>query len=377
MKVAVFGGSGFLGYDFVRLALREGGVTPVVYSSSAKSLSNVARHEVDVRLYPSADPVSVVLDEDVDLLVNFSHPFERREGISGHAQVQRFAEFVAAARRRNPDLRLVHTSSMSVYEPFAKGHEFDEGAPLRPPRHDRYAREKVAAEQALLSLPDAPTWQLHVRPTVVYGPFCGVWTDRIFEAFMAGDVDYRDLSGRIQPLYGEDLSRLLLGVVRQFRPGIYNVPGPESMSWQDFFSTFADIVGHGRLRFRADAGGAPSWLGFYSSNLRELMHAVRREPAFNRIALSIARHLPERSVLAIRDLLLGRGERAPRAAATRGSEEYLRGFFAEDRLVSAARLARDFPDFQPRALAACADELGRYFRYRFSDDSFVEEPAHG
>ena len=94
MKVAVFGGSGFLGYDFVRLALRDGGCTPVVYSSSAKSLSNVARHEVDIRLYPSADPASVVLDTDVDLLLNFSHPFERRDGISGQVQVERFADFV-------------------------------------------------------------------------------------------------------------------------------------------------------------------------------------------------------------------------------------------------------------------------------------------
>ncbi|MCC6706278.1 MAG: NAD-dependent epimerase/dehydratase family protein [Gammaproteobacteria bacterium] len=377
MKVAVFGGSGFLGYDFVRLALKEGGVTPVVYSSSAKSLSNVARHEVDIRLYPSAEPASVTLDEDVDLLINFSHPFERRDGISGYTQVQRFADFVGAARRHNPRLRLIHTSSMSVYEPFAPGHEFDERASLRAPRHDRYAREKICAEQALLALPDAASWQLHLRPTVVYGPFCGVWTDRIFEAFMAGDVDYRDLSGRIQPLYGEDLSRLLLGAVRNFRPGIYNVPGPETLRWQEFMGAFAALVGHGRLRHRAEGGGAQTWIGFYTSNLRELLHAVRREPAFNRIALRIARHLPERSVLAIRDLLLGRGERAPRNVEARGSDEYMRAFFAEDRLVSAAQVMRDFPDFKPRALSACADDLGRYYRYRYSDDQFVEEPAHG
>jgi len=372
MKVAVFGGSGFLGYDFVRLALLEGSCEPVVYSSSAKSLSNVARHEVDIRLYPSSDPASVLLDADIDVLVNFSHPFERRDGISGYAQVERFADFVGRARARNPRLRLIHTSSMSVYEPFAPGREFEEHTPLRAPRNDRYAREKVRAEQALLALPDAARWQLHLRPTVVYGPFCGVWTDRIFEAFMAGDVDYHDLSGRIQPLYGEDLSRLILDQVAHFRPGTYNVPGPETMSWQSFLASFETIVAKGRLTQR-DAGDASgqSLLGFYASNLRELMHAVRREPSFDRMALSVARHLPERSVLAVRRLLLGSGERASADVVRRGTGEYLRPFFGQDRLVSGAHLVADLPTFRPRTVQACSEELRRYFRYRFSDDSFV------
>lgn len=373
MKVAVFGGSGFLGYDFVRLALHEGGCEPVVYSGSAKSLSNVARHEVDIRLYPPADPASVQLDPDVDTLINFSHPFERRDGINGYAQIERFAAFVARARQRNPRLRLIHTSSMSVFEPFAHGREFVESDGLRPPRGDRYAREKLRAEQALLALPEAASWQLHLRPTVVYGPFCGVWTDRIFQAFLAGDVDYRDLNGRIQPLHGEDLSRFILQRVREFRPGIYNVAGPEMMSWQTFFASFQAIVDKGVLRYRNDGGvsAKQSLLGFYGSNLRELVHAVRKEPAFNRIALSIARHLPERSVLLIRALLLGSDERALASTARGASDEYMRAFFSEDRLVSTARLARDFPAFAPRPVLACRDELGRYFRFRFCDDSFV------
>lgn len=372
MKVAVFGGSGFLGYDFVRLALGDGVCTPVVYSSSAKSLSNLARHEVDIRLYPSADPVSVVLDDDVALVINFSHPFEPRDGISGYAQVERFAAFVGRARQRNPRLRLIHTSSMSVYEPFAPGREFEEHAPLRAPRHDRYAREKICAEQALRALPDSQSWQLHLRPTVVYGPFCGVWTDRIFEAFMAGDVDYHALSGRIQPLLGADLSRFLLARVTDFRAGTYNMPGPETLTWLEFFSVFQDIAARGKLQQRAGhAGNYESPWRFYASNLRELLHAVRKEPSFDRIALSIARHLPDSSVQRIRQLLLGRGAGPSVAADSRANSEYLRPFFAEDRLVSPSLLARDFPDFKPQSVSASRAQLARYFRYRFSDDSFV------
>ncbi len=370
MKVAVFGGSGFLGYDFVRAALAADGIAPVVYSSSAKSLSNVARHELDIRLYPSHEPERVSLEIDIDLLLNFSHPFEQRGGISGQAQVEGFARFVGRAHERNPRLRLIHISSMSVFEPFAPGHFFGEDEPQKPPRADRYAREKVRAEQALRALPEAASWQLHLRPTVVYGPYCGVWTDRLFEAFGAGDVAHASLDGRIQPLAGADLSRFLLARLHDFRPGVYNMPGPEVLRWADFFEVFRAIVGRGRLVRQPDAP-PPSLLGFYASNLRELMHIVRREPAFDRIAVSIARHLPTEGVEFMKRLLLGRAERAPRAATGALNRDYLRPFFGEDRLVSGAQLAADFPDFAPRPLADCTADLARYHRYRYTDASFV------
>src|SRR3546814_15220128 len=90
---------------------------------------------------------------------------------------------LAAAKQANPGLRLIHLSTMSVFEPFAGKHFFTESAPLHPPKTDRYACEKVLAESALKKLPNAEKWQVHLRPTIVYGPYCGVWTDRILEAF--------------------------------------------------------------------------------------------------------------------------------------------------------------------------------------------------
>ena len=214
-----------------------------------------------------------------------------------------------------------------------------------------------------------------MRPTVVYGPFCGVWTDRIFEAFLAGDVGYRDLAGRIQPLNGADLSRFILHRLRDFRAGFYNIAGPHSMSWLDFFEAFREIANHGALRRLDDRGlvaeGKEGLLSFYSSNLRELMHAVRGEPAFDRMAVSIARHLPERAVQSIRGLLLGRGEAAAPKVDARYPAEYLRRFFGEDRLVSSARATADFPDFVARPLAAFGDQLRAYFRFRFHDDDFI------
>lgn len=379
MKIAVFGGSGFLGYDFIRLALKRGGIEAVVYSSSAKSLSNVARHEVDIRLYSSTDPQAVVLDRDVEWLINFAHPFERRGNLTAMEQVARFVQFVGNAKRSCPGLRLIHLSSMSVYEPFARGRKFAESDVLNPPRHDRYAKEKVFAESALRALPGAVDWQLHLRPTVVYGPFCGVWTDRILEAFTQGDIGFHDLSGRIQPIHGEDVSRFIYERLFAFRAGVYNLPGPEEMSWQAFLETFRDIVGVGRLVAlpgtvaERDGAGESTW-DFYVNNVRELMHAVRREPPFDRMARRIASHLPDSAVQWIRKALLGRDAAAAPASAMAGqspvNQNYARRFFGEDRLVDGARPMADFPAFSTRRVRDVREELSAYYRFRFTDARF-------
>lgn len=375
MKVAVFGGSGFLGYDFVRFALRQGGVEPVVYTSNAGSLSNVCRHDVDVRLYPASDPQAVVLDEDTDVVVNFAHPFERRGGISGTHQIERFVRFIDNAKRLNPTLCLIYLSSMSVFEPFGSNRRFAEADPLRPPRENRYAQEKVLAETALRNLPDADRWQLHLRPTVVYGPFCRPFTDRLMNAFKQGDVGYRDLSGRVQPIYGEDISRFIYDRLRHFTTGVYNLAGPEEMSWQTFVNTFREIVGVGSLVHipdgSADGEGRTNAL---KDDIRRLWHVVRQEPAFNRLAARITRRLP-RAFFDRESRLLAEQPKAP--ARPRSPVRPLntallgRSFFAEDRLVCDKKCRRDYPTLKLTRVSDVRPVLDDYNRFRFSDCRFV------
>ncbi|MGE0484118.1 MAG: NAD-dependent epimerase/dehydratase family protein [Gammaproteobacteria bacterium] len=378
MRIAVFGGSGFLGYDFVRRVLAADRFQPVVYAGSARGLANLARHEIDIRLYDSACPGDVVLDREVEAVINFSHPFQSRGGISGAEQVRRFAAFVGDARRRQPRLRLVHVSSMSVYEPFAPGIAFSEDSPLRPPRADRYAREKVSAEEALHALPDAPAWQLHLRPTVVYGPFGGVWTDRIFEAFHGGDVAFQDLGGRIQPIWCGDVSDFILARLAEGAAGVFNLAGPEQMSWHDFLAGFAAIAARGRLVEAAGAAEESAWR-FYRRNLRELVQGIRRDPAFDRMAVRIATHLPDGTVPLLRRLLFGGKRSTPAATHAQTppvNTTYLRPFFAEDRLVDPSR-ACAHEDFRPRSFAQARATLADYHAFRYGLTAYAAESDHG
>jgi nucleoside-diphosphate-sugar epimerase len=189
-------------------------------------------------------------------------------------------------------------------------------------------------------LADADRWQLHLRPTVVYGPFCRPWTDRIFEAFRQGNVRYADLSGRIQPVYGEDVSRFIYERLLDFRPGIYNFPGPEEMSWQTFVDTFREIVGIGNLVRVPVAPG----------------NRARTKPGFVERALRKA----ERTVRPV----------AASAAEQRraNAKLFAKPFFAEDRLLSDAKWRRDCPTFQLSRLSEVKDVLAEYYRARFPDD---------
>lgn len=113
-------------------------------------------------------------------LVNFSHPFERREGI---AAMRRCSASPSSWRRRGAAIRTCAWSIRVRCRSTNRSPRAMNSTRARP-----CARRAMTAtrarrsppEQALLALPDAPNWQLRVRPTVVYGPFCGVWTNRVF-----------------------------------------------------------------------------------------------------------------------------------------------------------------------------------------------------
>ncbi len=330
-NVAVFGGSGFLGGSFVRLARRLAGVRPIVYSS--KPAGSSAFGDLDVRSYQPDEVQDLTLDPNVDVVVNFAHPFERRGSRPGSEQIRRFARFIGRARAANPDLRLIHLSSMSVFEPFAHDHRFEESAPLQPPATDRYAQEKVLAETALRALPQADAWQLHLRPTVVYGPFCRPWTDRMLASFESGDVAYVDLTGRAQPVSGDDVSRFICDRVKDFRGGVYNLPGPETIDWHTFVDAFRRIVGRGAL-VQAPASAMAAAKGSDALHKR----VIRR---FSRL---VSRPVP---------------------APVTNPDFLCRPFFAEDRLVSDAKVHTDFPSFQPARFADALPMLAEYYGTEF------------
>jgi nucleoside-diphosphate-sugar epimerase len=343
------------------------------------NLANLRRHAVDIRLVPPAKLLEERLDSDIDLIVNFAHPFSRRDNLSSKAQTDLFVRFLRAARGRNARLKLIHLSTMSVYEPFAQACEFGEAAPLNPPAGDGYATAKLHAERAIRGLPEADRWQLILRPTVVYGPFCRPWTDGPMQAFAAGDVSHRGLTGRIQPLWGGDLSRFILRVIDDFRPGVCNVSGEETVTWMDFMNVFQEVVGRGRLvHVSGPAGPEPMRSGaldFFAQHLRALKRDVVRHPSFLAIAGRVARPFPLWFIGSVERFVgLDRSAAAKASAAALAvarDQRFAQPFFSEDRLVSRAQCLDRCPGFHWTSLRDTRDTLRRYFEYRFTDRLYV------
>ncbi|RLA51488.1 MAG: hypothetical protein DRR42_10190 [Gammaproteobacteria bacterium] len=370
MKLAVFGGTGFLGYDFIKLASDSAEIELTIYSTSPKSLVNLARHELDVRLISVGRLEKVNLDKDTDFFINFSHPFGIRDEHTSREQIDLFIDFLARQKKIIPALRLLHLSSMSVYEPFNDEIFYTENSQLAPPKTDAYSSDKVYVESRIKALPGASEWQVHLRPTIVYGPFCRPWTDRILEAFLEGQVCYRDLSGIIQPVYGHDISRFIHSCLHHFIPGTYNMAGDEEVTWLEFLQFFEGIVCCGKLT--RDPNSVPSEYGpsvgffrFYKDNFKELMGIISREDSFVRMAAPIVGKLPRSLVVWVRDNVFG-GEMGlppkPRIVSLFASD-----FYRDNRMVSRAEFNQSFPDFQFKSLSETKQELEDYYNFRFTD----------
>jgi nucleoside-diphosphate-sugar epimerase len=369
VKVAAFGGTGFLGYDFVRLLLEERETCQIdVYSTSPSSLSNVARHDVPIQLL-SYRTFPDTLEQEYDYIVNFAHPWGERDGVSAGDQLDRLAGLFIETLRAQPDCRLVHVSSMSVHEPFRPaGKEFSEDDPLRPPKGDAYARAKVYFDKKLLSQADLSHRILLVRPTVVYGPFCLPWTDRVLEAFRGGDVYFLNLDGRIQPILGRDVNRFIRLNLTDFTPGVFNLASHETLTWHDFLEYFEGIAGGGTLVRLPDASSLPKDVSLFSmAGVKKLTGVLSRDAGFKALARPHFKRLP----LGLRERLKSQfgSARERRAVPTpMANTSYCQPFFGHDRLVSIKRLEEQFPDFRCVSMRDVAEEITRYSRFRFSDE---------
>lgn len=371
IQVAIVGGSGFMGYDLARTLHESPDFEPTVFSTSAKSLVNLARHDIPVELVRYQDLRHMVLEKNVAFLVNYAHPFGNREALSIASQLEILSDFMINNLERNPALRAMHISSMSVYEPFAATEEFDESTPIRAPRSDRYARSKCAFEAKLDAHCELRDRLLILRPTVVYGPFCRPWTDALLGAFEAGDIDFHDLGGRIQPLHVGDVSHFIIDRFNDFAPGTFNLAGPDTLPWHDFINFFGNVVARGRLvEHERNQAESVSTARAAMRTVLELIGMNLRQPRVKEIVRPLAAHLPagliedakHRFIDNLGALARNAGENAQPAGA------YCDPFFAQDRLVSMKKTHERFPDLALTALESTRDVMSRYHRFRFRDE---------
>ena len=235
----VTGATGFIGGRLVEKLVERGTRVRALVKNFGNA-SRISRFRLD--MCPGEITDAAALDQAVrgsDVVFHCAHDFsDPRHNIEG-------ARLLADACVRQGVRRLVHVSSISVYEPLPDG-DLDEQSASEPCGWT-YPDNKLAVEEFLLGQSregGVPTVVL--QPTIVYGPFSRPWTLAPVSKLRNGRVVLpSDRDGLCSAVYIDDVvDALLLAAERDAAVGErFLISGPDSVTWNDFYGAYEEMLG--------------------------------------------------------------------------------------------------------------------------------------
>ncbi len=297
----VTGGAGFIGCNFVRLALAETGARVVVldkltYAGSLENLSDIlADHRLTFVQGDIADRVEVrrvFAEHKPDAVVNFaaeSHVDRSIEDASAFIETNIVGAFelLEAARRNVKDgFRFLHVSTDEVYGSLGPTGAFSETTPYAP--NSPYAASKASADHLVRAYHE--TYGLPALITNCsnnYGPY--QFPEKLIPLMILNALEGKNLpiygdGGNVRDwIYVEDHCRGVLAALQKGQPGEkYNLGGrsertnlqivdaicelleaerPSPLCYKELKTFVADRPGHDR-RYAIDDEKARTELGW-------------------------------------------------------------------------------------------------------------------
>lgn len=267
----VTGGAGFIGSNFVRMALHAGmsvvNLDALTYAGNLENLTGVEERGDHTFIRGDiTDPAAVREAMDgVDCVINFAAETHVDRSISRPAPFVRTnvlgTQVLLDAALRCKVERYVQVSTDEVYGSLGPEGRFTERSPLDP--SSPYSASKAAAD--LLTLAYHKT---HGMPCVItrcsnnYGPY--QFPEKLIPLMITNAMEGREL-----PVYGdgenvrdwihvEDHCRAVLRVVEDGAPGeIYNIGGDSELRNIDLVKQLVEILGVSEelIRFVVDRPG--------------------------------------------------------------------------------------------------------------------------
>jgi predicted dehydrogenase/nucleoside-diphosphate-sugar epimerase len=275
-RVAVTGATGFIGSHVVERLLREDATSVVALARTPGKqarLSHADRARLDV--VPAdllGDPSELIKAfHGCDVVVHAAYGSSGEPAHRWAVSVEGTAAVLAAARKAGVR-RLVHVSSVSVYD-TATATVIDEDSPLlaADPGDTSYQQQKLAAESLALASTDDQdqTEVVCVQPTVVYGPWGPLWTLRPLRRLAEDNTALPSgPSGHCDVVHVHDVADAITflasasGVTRRR----FLVSGPQSTTWGEFYDRYRDMLSLPRLCLPDSANWPEHDRGFYAGS---------------------------------------------------------------------------------------------------------------
>ena len=266
MRILLVGASGFVGGHLAPRLVEAGHDLVCAVRASSVYTPPEGAERIELDLDRPLDPATL---PSVDAVLHFAQANVRfPEGARELDRVNAASvvELLDHARESGAR-RFVYASSASVYgfgdEPFA------EDAPLAG--RDFYAATKIGAEKAVGAYEGLLTTAI-LRLVVPYGPG---QVGRMIPALanrVANDDPVTLNDGgrpRMNPLYIDDVVRVVLAVLELDRSVVLNVAGDEAVSIKELAETIGRVVGR-EPRFEEGSAPAPGDLVADTRHLHEL-----------------------------------------------------------------------------------------------------------
>lgn len=235
-KVLVIGATGFIGARLVEVLAEQGAIV----TAAARNLSRAARiARFPVRLIETdlGNPTQVVgAVQGQEVVFSLAHDLDR----SGGKNFEAYKRLAETAQRAGVK-RFVHTSSIAAYDAWPIG-DLTEASPRDAEGHE-YKTTKRAIERDLEARTAGAGFTAAVlQPTLVYGPFSKLWTDRYAEWLRNGDVVLPDEGrGLCNAVYVDDLVQALILAGAAETPGAqaFIVSGAGPVAWGALLESYA------------------------------------------------------------------------------------------------------------------------------------------
>lgn len=219
MRIAVTGGSGFIGSKFIEL-----------FGDKFDSVKSLNSKSCPLGNYEQ------ILDatKGIDILVNTAFDHSYKSNILGIKNILK-------ACKQNGVKKLIHISTVSVYDQDISA-KLDENSTYSN-LNDPYSKEKRKLEQEIENYKNKGFDIVILQPTIVYG-LGGNWTKYALHVCKAKEARLPDSGNKICNLvYVDDVANAIYqSCVSDVKFDKFLISGSEPITWKDFYLKHCEVI---------------------------------------------------------------------------------------------------------------------------------------